>query len=126
MPKQTNSKTKKKKAKPKPKQKIKEEIDEVFDLIEGEGTLKTIDELRGFEQKQFDYITSKISTAILNRIGRQNFDRAVKQLKSNQITLKQAAKNLNLKMGDLLLVLEHENALPEADLERKLKKDRNL
>ena len=126
MAKQNKSKQKKKKtkAKPKPKQKIKEEIDEVFDLIEGEETLKTIDEIRGFEEKQFNYITSKIAHAIIARVGSQKFNQAVKQLKTNQISLKQAAKNLGLKMGDLLLILEHEKALSEADLERKLRDQR--
>ena len=102
--------------------KVKKDVNSLRDFMEEEGTLRSVSDILSFEQKQFDYITSKICKAILGRIGRKKFQETVRQLKSGKLTLSQAAKKLGLKMGDLLLLLEKEKAIPKADLDKKIKK----
>ena len=91
-------------------------------LLESESPLppEKLYELRDFEERQLDYITSKIVDAITERVGKEKLERAIKDLKAGKLTIRQASKKLGIKTGDLIMVLEKRKVFPKTELEKRL------
>jgi len=123
-------KTEEKKGESKKKETIREaasrlekDLESFMEIVEEEGTHLPPEELQGFEQRQFNHITSKIADAIIKKVGEKNFEKVAADLKSDKITPRQAAETLKIKLGDLVLALEARKILTEKQIWQKLRKE---
>lgn len=103
---------------------LKKDLEEFLDLVEKGGSQISPEELQGFEERQFEHITSKIADAIISKVGEKAFNDTTKALKAGKISLTEASSKLGLKMGDLVLALEARKVFSEAELRKRLTPDR--
>jgi len=103
---------------------LKKDLEAFIELMEKEGGHLSPEEFKDFEDKQFRHIISKIADSIIDRIGEQEFREVSGKLKKKKITLEEAAKELGINMGDLVLILEARKVFTEEALQDLLSGNR--
>lgn len=79
-----------------------------------------IEELQGFERRQYEYIIHKIGEAVRERAGRKQVEAVKKSILAGKLTVQDGAEKLGLRLGDFAILLEADGLLNKKKISRQL------